>query len=315
MHVEYPKIHRLGKEETDGILDGKCVIQEKIDGANISIWYENGDIKCGSKTRELTSGFNGFVDAVKQNTYLRGFFELNPEIRLYGEWLVRHSISYSDLAYKKIYLFDVVDAYGFFIPQTEVEKIAQSLGLEYPQVFGEYERPTVDMVKEYAGKTNLGTVGEGVVIKNAEFTNKFGNRCYGKYVTDKFKESNAIIFGGNNKHSESYWEMYICNKYVTLGRVQKIMQKLESEVGRLDLQYCPRIASMVLHDVLTEEVWEISKSVPKVDFKTLQRVIMKKSIQMYKDILDNNLSVAYETNNSDSRIASEREDNVGKAIR
>jgi len=31
MFKKYPKIHRLGKEETEGILEGTCYIQEKID--------------------------------------------------------------------------------------------------------------------------------------------------------------------------------------------------------------------------------------------------------------------------------------------
>lgn len=38
MFIKYPKIHRLGKEETEGILNALCYIQEKIDGANTSIW-------------------------------------------------------------------------------------------------------------------------------------------------------------------------------------------------------------------------------------------------------------------------------------
>ena len=29
----YGKIHRLGKEETEGILQGFCHVQEKVDGA------------------------------------------------------------------------------------------------------------------------------------------------------------------------------------------------------------------------------------------------------------------------------------------
>lgn len=33
----YFKIHRLGKEETEGILIGECHVEEKIDGANTSI--------------------------------------------------------------------------------------------------------------------------------------------------------------------------------------------------------------------------------------------------------------------------------------
>ena len=40
MFKKYRKIHRLGAEENEGILVGKVMIQEKIDGANTSIWLE-----------------------------------------------------------------------------------------------------------------------------------------------------------------------------------------------------------------------------------------------------------------------------------
>jgi hypothetical protein len=36
----YEKIIALGKEETDGILNGDVWISEKIDGSNTSIWLE-----------------------------------------------------------------------------------------------------------------------------------------------------------------------------------------------------------------------------------------------------------------------------------
>jgi len=38
MFIKYPKIYRLGKEENDDILKQEVVIQEKLDGANTSIW-------------------------------------------------------------------------------------------------------------------------------------------------------------------------------------------------------------------------------------------------------------------------------------
>ena len=69
----YPKIHRLGKEETDGLIEGTeetlfLTIQEKIDGANTSIWMDkDGVVQCGSRTRQLPAdeSFNGFVEWAK----------------------------------------------------------------------------------------------------------------------------------------------------------------------------------------------------------------------------------------------------------
>ena len=102
--VEYKKIKRLGDEENDGILLGTCFIQEKIDGANTSIWIEDGDIHCGSRTQDLyksEKGFNGFVQYARTHAGIAKLLEANPSYRLYGEWLVRHTISYNETFYKE----------------------------------------------------------------------------------------------------------------------------------------------------------------------------------------------------------------------
>ena len=76
---KYPKIHRLGKDETLGILDGDCHTQEKIDGANASIWLgDDGDIRCGSRNNDVTEGsFNGLVEYVKNH---KGKFEVMNKV-------------------------------------------------------------------------------------------------------------------------------------------------------------------------------------------------------------------------------------------
>ena len=84
----------------------------------------------------------------------------------------------------------------------------------------------------------------------------------------------------------------ICNKYITLPRVQKIMQKLSSEIGDLDKKDTPRVLQTVYHDMLSEEIWAISKKAKTVDFDTLKRVCNKKTRQIFHDILNNSLSIA-----------------------
>lgn len=292
----YPKIHRLGKEETDGILDQPVTVQEKIDGANISIFMHEGKVRCGSRTRMLAEdeSFNGFVEAVQANKAIHDFLHENEDVILYGEWLVRHTISYPETAYKKIYLFDIYDTtLEEFLPQYLVAQGASELGLQFPFVFSDNQQLTEEQIREFVGKSDIAPAGEGVVIKNPLFKNQFGDHCYAKIVTEKFKESNAITFGGNNKHSDSYHEMYVVNKYATLGRVQKIMQKLQSETDhRLDMKETPQIAGRCLHDMITEEAWEIFNKVPKLDNKKLKGLATRKFIQIYHDILNDSVSVA-----------------------
>lgn len=293
--LSYPKIHRLGKEETEGILEfGEVVVQEKIDGANTSIWLDDGVIKGGSRTRTLgDESFNGFVEYINSHEGIKKVLADHPDWRLYGEWLVRHTIAYNELSYRHFYLFDIhTEEHGFF-PQKEVAKVAEDYGLKYPKVF-HVGIATGEQLKGFVGLTDLGLKGEGIVIKNPEFRNKFGDCVYAKVVTEKFKEDNALTFGGNNKHSESYWEMYVVNKYCTLARVQKIMNKIQPELNeRLDKQHTPRIAGTCYHDMMTEEIWEIQDKVQALNFRKLKALATRKFIKIYHDILDGDISVAY----------------------
>lgn len=292
MFISYPKIHRLGKEETDGLLDLEVVVQEKVDGANTSIWLEDGEVCTGSRRRKLENeSFNGFCDYVKNNEGIQKLIHDFPEYRLFGEWLVRHTISYNELAYKKFYLFDIQNG-DVWLDQAQVQDIAQIYGIPYPQVFIRGNL-TEEKIKEFVGQTNLGEKGEGVVIKSVGFVNKFGDHTYAKVVSEKFKENNALVFGGNNKHSDVYQEMRVVNKYCTLARVEKIINKIQPEINeRLDFKHTPRVANTCYHDLLTEEIWEIQNTVSKVDFKVLKRLCSKKFIQIYHDILNDNISVA-----------------------
>lgn len=298
MFIPYPKIHRIGKEETDGILLGTCYIEEKIDGANTSIWFENGELKTASRTQIKTDGFNGFVDCVKNNEPIKKCLSENPNYRLYGEWLVRHTIAYNELAYKKFYLFDITIISGTeteqWLTREEVLEIGAKYGIPTPKQFGRFIDPTEEEIRVYAGKTDLGDKGEGIVIKNPDFINKFGVMTYAKIVTESFKEDNSVTFGGNNKHSDTYNEVYVVNKYISLARVEKIMNKIQPTIDkRLDLEHIPRITGTVYHDMLTEEIWEIQDKIPSLNFQILKRIAYKKIVQIYKEILTGDISVAH----------------------
>lgn len=302
-YKKYPKIHRLGKEETDGILEETFIVQEKVDGANISIFWLDGEVRCGTRTRMLpndgSESFNGFVGAVAGNPKIAAFLEANQDLILYGEWLVKHTITYPDEAYRKIYLFDIFSKTdGLWFAQESVKEVAETLDIEYPHIFAT-GKLTEEQIKEFVGKSHIAPAGEGVVLKAHGWKNKFGDHVYAKVVHQKFKESNAIVFGGNNKYSDTYWEMYVVNKYATVGRVQKIIQKIEPELDhRIDFIDTPRVAQTCYHDMITEEIWEIQGKVLALDFKKLRTLANKKFVQIFHDILNNTLSIA-DTNKDD----------------
>lgn len=299
MFIKYEKIHRIGKEEVEGILEGQCYIQEKVDGANTSVWIEGGEVKVASRNNVLTGGFNGFVDYIANHEGVQKLLKKHPEYRLYGEWLVRHTIQYNELAYKKWYMFDIMLENGDFLELPVVQNIAKEYQIDFPEIFAILQNPSVEEVKAFCGKSALGERGEGVVIKNFGFISKFARTDYAKMVEEKFKEDNSVVFGGNNKHSDTYWEMYVCNKYMTLARIEKIMNKIQPTIDkRLDMEHIPRICGTAYHDILTEEIWEIAKKVREVNFPTLQRVCFKKAKQIYVDILNGSVSVADQKNDT-----------------
>ncbi len=297
---KYEKIYRLGKEETDGILTGIVNVTEKLDGANLSVWLgDGGEIRVGSRNNDLTSNgneFNGAVHYCNAHQGIKKFFEQNKGFRLYGEWLVRHTLSYNETAYKKFYLFDIYnEESGVYMPQNQVQEIGRVCGIETVPDLGTFENPTLqELTKLVEGQKSVyGEKREGIVIRNSAFVNKFGDKCNAKIVSEGFMEDNGITFGGNNKYSEVYFEQYVSNKYITLERVQKIMNKIQPEINkRLDMEHIPRICGTVYHDMLTEESWEIANKVKKLDYDVLKRICFKKSKQVYVDIINGQISVA-----------------------
>lgn len=302
----YNKIHALHKEECEGILEGTCYLQEKVDGANASIWFDEDDqqIHYGSRSRDLflaQDNFNGFGDWVRNHPKLPEFFKDHPHIRLNGEWLVRHTIGYKELNYKKFYLFDIEISDGSITMYANMEnmyEVANKYEIPTVQLFGVFQNPTLEQIKSFAGQTNLGEKGEGVVVKNLEFRNKFGDLQFGKFVTQEFKEDNGITFGGNNKSSESYEEMYYVNKMMTLARVQKVLHKLESMEGRLSEKHIPRVMGMCFHDLITEESWVIAQEMAKTgkpfNYKTFKTLCDKKSKSIFLEVLTGDISVAHQ---------------------
>jgi hypothetical protein len=295
---KYEKIHRLGKEETDGIISGTVNVTEKLDGANLSIWKaDDGVIHVGSRNNDLTlngNTFNGAVEYVNNHKGIKKFFEFHPTCRLYGEWLVRHTLSYNETAYKQFYLFDILRNDLQYAPQQYVQEIGESYGIQVVPDLGTFTNPTIQELTALVEQPSVyGEKREGIVIRNPEFVNQFGDKCNAKIVSEGFMEDNGVTFGGNNKYSEAYWEQYVSNKYITLERVTKIMNKIQPMVDRrLGMEHIPRIIGTVYHDMITEEAWEIANKVQKLDFNVLKRICSKKIKQVYVDILNNNISVA-----------------------
>ena len=281
MHIE-----RLGTAEVEGIEMGDCYIFPKIDGSNGQLWWTIDDgvgrLHAASRNRELSldNDNQGFFNwcVTEYGPTLARFFRANPSIRLYGEWLCPHALkTYRDEAWRKFYVFDVMlddrfmhyDEYKMLLDQYEIEYIPPICMIRNPS----YEKIMAQLDKNgYLIKDGQGT-GEGVVIKNYNFVNKYGRVTWAKVVTNEFKakharESTTVI--------KDYYsvEQRIVDKYVTSSLVDKELHKIEEWTSK-DI---PRLLSTVYYCFITEEAWHFVKEFksPKIDFALLNRLTVQK---------------------------------------
>jgi hypothetical protein len=305
IHKSYWKIHSIDKEECEWILNWQCVIQEKIDWANLSVWRTNDWIFVWSRTQivgtpEIKTWFRWAVEYINNHPWTLQLFDyledklLTDDIRIYWEWLVAHTITdYNKEAYNHFYLFDI-EIWWKRLPPVLVKTLAKDFWFKYPEVFEVINNPTLEKIKEYVWKTTLKDSwkwGEGVVIKNISFINKFGNAVYAKIVCDNFKESNQIVFTNWNKKDN---ELDIVSKYCDLERVKKIINKIEqNDWVDINKSHIAKILWLVFYDIITEEANNIAKKWV-VDFDRLRKMINERSRRISIDLIEwNEMSVIF----------------------
>lgn len=290
---KYMHLERFGTAEVEGLETGVAHVFPKIDGTNGSVWLtDDGEVCAGSRNRDLSKGDDnaGFFEWVKEQESFKTYFAEHPAHTLYGEWLVPHSLkTYRDDAWRKFYVFDVM-AGGAFIPYEEYQDGLERHGIEYLPLLAKVRNgnevsfqkcleKNVFLIKDGEG------VGEGIVIKNYGFTNRFGRTVWAKIVTNGFKEKHHKAMGAPLV-GQQIVEEKIVEKYVSAHLIQKTHAKIANECGGWSSRYIPRLLSTVWHDFITEEAWQMLKDFknPKVDFGTLNRLCTARVKQVMPEI-------------------------------
>lgn len=232
---KYMDIERLKDKYVDGFQPGDyIIIQEKIDGANFSIRYDEGvnSVKAFSRNKPLNLSNN-----------LRGAWEWSQRLNenlvqevlgntliLFGEWLVSHTIVYPDDRYQNAYFYDVWDTETEkYLTQDKVKYIVERLRLNYVPVFYEGEFVSWEHLKQFVGRTDFGgESGEGIVVKNMTRLNDSNTRLpfYTKIVADKFAEKKSVKEFDESKLERRALLQTIVESVVTEGRVRKLVQKM-----------------------------------------------------------------------------------------
>lgn len=292
---KYQHLERFGTTEVENIELGKTYIFPKIDGTNASVWLnENGDVQAGSRKRHLTleSDNAGFYDWICQQSNILEYLEENPTHRLYGEWLVPHSLkTYKDNAWRNFYIFDVTidkkeseikhegDDTVIYVPYNEYKPLLEEKRLNYIAPIStitnaSYEQLVNQLLKNVFLIKDGEGVGEGIVIKNYEFKNKYGRNSFAKIVTSEFKEKHSKVMGATDIKGKKMIEEQIAKEFVTTALVDKVYAKIENDKG-FNSRSIPQLLHTVFYDVVKEESWNFVKKYknPSINFKTLQHFV------------------------------------------
>lgn len=289
---KYMDIIRLGHKSTIGVLNegDDIVIQEKIDGANASFKREGDIIRAFSRNTELNEsntlgGFYDWVQTLNPSKLLEG-------VIYFGEWLNPHKVRYPQYE-KQFFLFDLYNTYlDEYMNFNAVELEAKRLGLNLVPVFYQGKYQGFEHLQSFVGRTDLGgrlgdkETGEGIVVKNINYKDKFGKQVFVKLVTDEFREVQKQK-APKDPNFQSV-ELIFVNECLTKARVDKLLYKLVDE-GVLGENFGIEDMGLILKhlgnraydDIMKEE----ADSLEKYEEKDIRKAIGKKLPLIVKEII------------------------------
>lgn len=292
-YKKYMHIEKIGNAEVEGIEMGTVYVFPKIDGSNCQIWNEENKIKFGSRQRELSLDNDnaGFMKWALENVDLDIFAQC-LDIRLYGEWLVPHTLkTYRDDVWRKWYVFDVQSIGGKYWSYEEYAPLLDAFNIEYIPPLRILKNPQQDdLIKclnenQYLVAEGKG-IGEGIVLKNYEFVNRFGRQVWAKMVTSDFKAKHNKEMGAPVSKCTDMPEERLVDKYLTKDILDKIIANIKVECDGWSSKYIPRLLGVAYHDLVTEHIWDFvqKEKCKKIDFTVLSRFANNKIKQLFPEI-------------------------------
>lgn len=286
---KYQHIERLYKKEVNGIEQGNCYIFPKLDGTNSQIWLENGELRAGSRNNILELGKDnyGFYQYVLNNKDLYlPFFTILPNAILYGEFLKIHNIkTYRKDALDKFYVFDVM-LNDHYIEYDTYQLTLEKLGILYVPLLakvndykGDFSEflPQADFLLESGH-------GEGIVIKNYDFVNKYGETKWAKLINENFSLEKGKPRPVRNE-ADNTLEQKIVDELVTEHFVKKEYAKLIAQLGEGVKGIQGQLLRVVNKTLIDEEgSFIIEQYGENIDFKLINKFTTLKVKQVLPEL-------------------------------
>ena len=250
----YPSIYALGHKALTNLLDDEVVVQEKIDGSQISAGYfsETPEYPAGYRVRSkgaqlhLEAPEKMFAKACEVIQTL----PLHPNWTYRGEYLLKpkHNVlAYDRTPKNHIIVFDINTGHEEYMSPDAVAAECDRIGLEYVPCFFRGKLENVGMFRELLEHTSVlgGQKIEGVVVKNYHRFGPDKKVLMGKFVSEAFKEIHSREWKSANPSQGDIIQQLIA-KYKTPARWNKAVQHLR-EAGTLEQS--PRDIGPIIKEV------------------------------------------------------------------
>ena len=292
----YPKIWSITAPEVrDNLFNGGVEITEKIDGSAIGFGLdETGILHIRSKGSIIYSNNNFirqpdklFKAAVEYIISIKD--KLHAETTYYGEVLSskRHNnITYGSVPRNNIVLYGIQTRNVWADDHEILTKEADALGLDsVPLVYSRVvcdKKQLFDMLNQisYYGEAKI----EGVVIKNFNqvANSPFSTACFGKLVSDEYKESSKSVKSGKLSTTEEFYK-----GLTNSNRWDKAIQHLRDD-GKLtdSSKDIGVLIEEIVSDFETEQKETVKEQLYYLNIKNIRRYVVEGFPQYYKEKLN-----------------------------
>ena len=305
MISSYPSIYNLGHAAIATLLHGPVIVEEKIDGSQISFGRTYRDSVCPHEAftdlhiRSKGAVINTFAPEgmfKKAVEFLLSIQDKLPVgVTFRGEFLSKpkHNVlAYERVPQNNIIIFDVEVGEQKFLGWFEKEHMARNLGLEtVPMLTGGCVIETPEELRAFLETDSClgGQKIEGVVIKPVKY-DLFGRDkkvLMGKFVSEAFKEVHAAewkTLHGPKSSNDILRELAVT--YASPARWQKALIHLREEgkitdspkdIGEL-MKAVPPDVEKECREAILEALW-------KWAWPNLRRSLTRGLPEWYKDLL------------------------------
>lgn len=286
----YTKSYNVGHKAVRDIFDDEVIVEEKVDGSQLSFGVFDDQIRIRSKGREfdIEAPDNMFQRAAAAVKALAP--NLIPGWTYRGEYLQKpkhNCLAYDRHPTNHIIIFDIETGDQDYLDYEEKEMECDRLGLEcVPLLYkGEVNSPE-DLLHLLQTPSCLGgQLIEGFVVKNYERYHKDGKVKMAKYVSEAFREVHSKTWKGQ-KPTKADIVTELTAAYGTIARYQKAVQHLRED-GRLKEEPADigPLMKEVAEDVQAECIEEIKDKLWEYYRKPFLRQLTRELPGWYKEQL------------------------------